>query len=163
MRQIKASEYDKERHETHRALSVKQPYAGLLVEEAYREHGMVYAMKSIEVRRSKLTYRGDVVICSSAEPVLEGQLSGACLGIVEIYGCKKVEEFTEDDWRKTCIPKEKRPATGYGWLMRNPRRVIEFPVKGQLSLWTLYHEGSLIEYPRVVTLDDKAWENIKRN
>lgn len=146
---------------THKALSVKQPYASLLVEPAYRQEGQEYARKSIEVRSQNIHYRGDVVICSTSRPALEGLMTSCCLGIVELYGVKPLSEFTDDDWRHTCIEPAKRPKEGYGWLMRNPRRVIEFPVKGQLGLWNLHHIGELIEYPRIVRLDDRAWENIK--
>ena len=164
--QYKNSEYDKTKHDRWRALTVKQPYANDLVTKASEdENGMTYAVKTIEVRSKCTSYRGDVMICSSAKPVYPGMESGVTLGLVELYDVKPVSEFTEDDWDSTRIPIEKRKkiTKGYGWLMRNPRRVVEYPVKGQLGIFNLvYTKGEIVQYPRKVELDEKGWEEIRQ-
>ena len=133
--QFNSKEYDPEKHDRWRALTVKQPYANDLVAEAYKdENGIVYGEKTIEVRSKNTSYRGDVLICSAASPVYPGMESGVTLGLVELYDVKPIKEFTPEDWENTRIPKEKRAkiTKGFGWMMRNPRRVVEMPIKGQL-------------------------------
>lgn len=152
--QYNRNEYNPELHDKFRALTVKQPYAQDLVE----------GRKTIEVRSTRTTYRGDLLICSSATPVYPKMMSGVTLGFVELYDCKPISEFTAEDWEATRIPHERRKqiTKGYGWLMRNPRRVIEYPIKGQLGICHLvYTKGDIMEYPRNVILDKKAWDDLK--
>lgn len=164
--QFNSKEYDPEKHDRWRALTVKQPYANDLVTAAYKdENGVVYGRKSIEVRSKKTSYRGDVLICSSANPVYPGMESGVTLGLVELYDIKPIKDFTPDDWENTRIPQEKREkiTRGFGWLMRNPRRVIEMPIKGQLGIYNLvYTKGEIIEYPIQVVIDKISWEKIQK-
>lgn len=164
--QFNSKEYDPEKHDRWRALTVKQPYANDLVTAAYKdENGVVYGRKSIEVRSKKTSYRGDVLICSSAKPVYPGMESGVTLGLVELYDVKPIKEFTPEDWENTRIPKEKRAkiTKGFGWMMRNPRRVVEMPIKGQLGIYNLvYTKGEIIQYPRKMVIDKKSWEQIKK-
>lgn len=164
--QFNSKEYDPEKHDRWRALTVKQPYANDLVTAAYKdENGVVYGRKSIEVRSKKTSYRGDVLICSSAKPVYPGMESGVTLGLVELYDVKPIKDFTPEDWENTRIPKEKREkiTKGFGWLMRNPRRVVEMPIKGQLGIYNLvYTKGEIIQYPRKMVIDKKSWEQIKK-
>lgn len=163
--QFDNKKYDAAYHDKFRALTVKQPYAGDLVTAAYTDDdGHVMAIKTIEVRSKNTQYRGDLLICSSKSPVLPGRESGVTLGFVELYDVKPVSEFTPEDWENTRIPKDKRKeiTMGCGWLMRNPRRVVEYPVKGQLGIYNLvYTKGEIIEYPRKVVIDKKSWEQIK--
>lgn len=164
--QFNSKEYDPEKHDRWRALTVKQPYANDLVTAAYKdENGVVYGRKSIEVRSKKTSYRGDVLICSSAKPVYPGMESGVTLGLVELYDVKPIKYFTPEDWENTRIPKEKREkiTKGFGWLMRNPIRVVEMPIKGQLGIYNLvYTKGEIIQYPRKMVIDKKSWEQIKK-
>lgn len=164
--QIDRNKYNPVEHDSFRALTVKQPYAENLVTPAYKdEDGIIYGVKTIEVRSKRTQYRGDLLICSSASPVLPGMLSGVTLGFVELYDIKPIEEFTEEDWENTRIPKEKREKIthGYGWLMRNPRRVIEYPIKGQLGIYNLYYtKGEIMQYPQIVELDKAGWEQIQK-
>lgn len=164
--QYSDKDYNPEKHDRWRALTVKQPYANDLVTAAYKdENGVVYGRKSIEVRSKKTSYRGDVLICSSAKPVYPGMESGVTLGLVELYDVKPIKEFTPEDWENTRIPKEKRAkiTKGFGWMMRNPRRVVEMPIKGQLGIYNLvYTKGEIIQYPRKMVIDKKSWEQIKK-
>lgn len=164
--QYSNKDYNPEKHDRWRALTVKQPYANDLVTAAYKdENGVVYGRKSIEVRSKKTSYRGDVLICSSAKPVYPGMESGVTLGLVELYDVKPIKEFTPEDWENTRIPKEKRAkiTKGFGWMMRNPRRVVEMPIKGQLGIYNLvYTKGEIIQYPRKMVIDKKSWEQIKK-
>lgn len=163
--QYKFEEYDPEKHDKFRALTVKQPYADMLIKPAYRDKdGVVYPVKQIEVRSKNTNYRGDILVCSSATPVIPGKESGATIGFVEVYAVKPVSEFTNEDWAATCIPvkEQDRYKNCYGWLLRNPRKVIEMPVKGQLGIYNLvYTKGDIIEYPTECHIDKQGWRIIQ--
>ena len=162
--QIDKKDYNAELHDVFKALTVKQPYADLLTRIVGRsESGEYIAEKTIEVRTRNTPYRGDLLICSSAKPVLDGHESGVTCGLVELYGTKPVEEFTPEDWAATCIPEEERPRKGWGWLMRNPRRVVEMPVKGQLGLYDIIvPKDDITPYPRAMEIGSDGWKIIKR-
>ena len=148
--QIDRKDYNPEQHDVFKALSVKQPWADLLTCVSFRdESGEYHAEKTIEVRTRNTNYRGDLLICASAKPELPGRLSGVTCGFVELYDTKPVEEFTPEDWAATCIPEDQRPRTGYGWMVRNPRRVVEMPIKGALGVYNLIvPKDDITEYPR---------------
>lgn len=164
--QYSNKDYNSKKHDRWRALTVKQPYANDLVTVAYNdENGIVYGAKTIEFRSKNTSYRGDVLICSAASPVYPGMESGVTLGLVELYDVKPIKEFTPEDWENTRIPKEKRAkiTKGFGWMMRNPRRVVEMPIKGQLGIYNLiYTKGEIIQYPQRMVIDKKSWEQIKK-
>lgn len=162
--QIDRKKYDPEQHDVYKALSVKQPYADLLTRVVYRDDkGQYHAEKTIEVRSRNTSYRGDLLVCSSAKPNIPGRLSGVICGFVELYDTKPVEEFTPEDWAATCIPEKDRPRKGYGWLMRNPRRVVEMPIKGQLGVYNLIvPKDDITEYPRSMALGPDGWEMIRQ-
>ena len=162
--QIERKDFNPDQHDVYKALTVKQPYADLLTCVAFRdESGECHAAKTIEVRTRNINYRGDLLICSSAKPVIPGRESGVTCGFVELYGVKPVEEFTPEDWAATCIPENERPRKGFGWLMRNPRRVVEMPVKGQLGLYNIIvPKGDITEYPRNMQIGTDGWNIIQR-
>lgn len=162
--QIDKKDFNPDQHDVFKALSVKQPFADLLTRVVYRDdNGEYHAEKTIEVRSRDTKYRGDILVCSSSKPELTGRLSGVTCGFVELYGTKPVEDFTAEDWAATCIPEQDRPRTGHGWLMRNPRRVVEMPIKGQLGVYNLIvPKGDITEYPREMALGTEGWKLIKR-
>jgi len=159
--QFEIKQFNKEKHDRWKALTVKQPYATDLVTVAYKESETVeIGVKSIEVRSKNTHYRGDVMICSSASPVLHGLESGVCLGLVNLYDVKLCKDFTPEDWENTRIPEaeQHKYKKCFGWMMRNPRRVIEYPVKGQLGLFHLvYTIDTITEYPRTVVMDKAGY------
>lgn len=163
--QFTNKDFNPAQHDCWRALTVKNPYATQLVTAAYKDNGVVYGEKCIEVRSKNTPYRGDLMICSSANPVIPGYESGVTLGLVELYDVKPIKDFTPEDWENTRIPSEKRKniTKGFGWLMRNPRRVVEFPIKGQLGIYNLvYTKGVITEYPTVVVIDKESYELLNK-
>ena len=156
----------KELEQEYRCLSVKQPFATMLVRPTWRaEDGTLMGEKSIELRSKSTKYRGDVLICASKKPEVAGMKSGCALGLVELYDVKPVSEFTEEDWQATCIrPEERGNFRGeYGWLMRNPRRVIEVPISGKLGLFQAkFPADTIIEYPRAMMMDAEGWAVVRR-
>lgn len=162
--QIDKKDYNPNQHDVFKALTVKQPYADLLTRVVFRdENGDYHAEKTIEVRSRNTNYRGDLLVCSSAKPVIPGRLSGVTCGFVELYDVKPIEDFSPEDWAATCIPEKNRPAKGWGWLMRNPRRVVEMPIKGNLGIYNLIvPKGDITEYPRNVILGREGWASLCR-
>lgn len=157
--QFKTTEYNADEHDRWRALTVKQPYATNLVTVESKGGEHEFALKSIEVRSKKTSYRGELMICSAASPEIYGLESGVTLGIVELYDVKPVKKFTPDDWENTTIPENERHRykNGWGWMMRNPRRVVEHPVKGQLGIYNLvYSKDLIVEYPRAMVIDKES-------
>lgn len=163
--QFNSKDYNPAQHDRWRALTVKNPYATQLVTAAYEMDGIIYGEKTIEVRSKNTPYRGDLMVCSSANPVIAGYESGVTLGLVELYAVKPVAMFTPEDWAQTRIPEEKRKyiTKGFGWMMRNPRRVVEFPIKGQLGIYNLvYTKGVITEYPRALVMDKEGYELLNK-
>ena len=163
--QIDRKDYNPDQHDVFKALSVKQPYADLLTRVVFRdENGEYHAAKTIEVRTRNTNYRGDLLVCSSAKPVDPwGRYpAGVTCGFVELYDVKPIEDFTPEDWAATCIPEQERPRKGYGWMMRNPRRVVEKPIRGQLGVYNLIvPKGDITEYPREMALGPDGWDMLK--
>ena len=161
--QIDRKDYNPDKHDVYRALTVKQPYADLMTRAVFLdEYGKYHAEKTIEVRSRNTNYRGDLLICSSAKPFSFVHSAGVTCGFVELYDVKPVEDFTPEDWKATCIPENERPKKGFGWLLRNPRRVVEMPIKGQLGIYNLIvPKGDITEYPRDVAIGKKGWAVIQ--
>ena len=164
--QIDKKDYDPTQHAVYKALTVKQPFADLLTRVAFRDvNGEYHAEKSIELRTRNIKYRGDLLICSSKSPEIPGRMSGVTCGFVELYDVKPIEDFTAQDWADTCIPEPERHKyrKGYGWMMRNPRRVVEMPIVGQLGLYNIIvPKDDITEYPRAMVLDADGWEIVNR-
>lgn len=162
--QYSNKEFNPKIHDRFKALTVKQPYASALVEFSRHEPNGRFAKKCIEVRSRATSYRGDLLICSSAKPEIAGLMSAATMGFVELYDVKPVSEFTPEDWENTRISEERRKLIkgGFGWLMRNPRRVVEFPVKGQLGIYNMvYTKGHIFQYPENVFLDKESYDILR--
>lgn len=164
--QYDKKEYNPEEHDKFMAIVVKQPFASDLVTVGYMESkGTTYGVKSIEVRGCNTSYRGPVLICSTENPKIPGYECGATLGIAELYDVKHVSYFTDYHWDRTRVPKNKRKSinSGYGWMLRNPKRVIEYPVKVKRGIrYIVFEKGEILKYPNSVELDRKGWEIIKK-
>ncbi len=136
--QYKTKEYDQNLHDKFKALSVKQPHASRIAN----------GVKTIELRKQNTSYRGNLLICSSAKPVIEGMGSGCSLCFVELYDVKKVSELTETEKLLTRVDADLMQEYQYAWFLRNPEKVIEFPVKNQLGIYNLvYTKDCIITYP----------------
>ena len=103
-----------------KAISLKQPWANLVAS----------GKKTIETRKWKTPYRGDVVICSSKKPSIEP--AGYALCVVELYD---IEPMKKEHEAKACI---KIYPGAYSWFLRNIRPLVPpIPVKGKLGLYNL--------------------------
>jgi len=164
--QFSFKDYDPALHDKYKAITVKQPYADLLLQvEDVFHGGITYAKKSIEVRHISTGYRGDILVCSSKNPNYFGKSCGTTIGFVELYDVKPVSEFTELDWLQTRIAPNERGdyQGGFGWYVRNPRRVVEMPSRGQLGIYNFVcTKGEIIEYPRAIMIDAEAREQFRK-
>lgn len=126
--QHKKEDYNENLHEMKKALTVKNPYAEWIAQ----------GVKKIEVRSKNTNYRGELVICSSQKPEIQEMQSGCILAIVDLYKTKPLEDLTAEEWELTKIPvSERKGLTGYGWFLKDPNRIVEYPVKGHLGIWNL--------------------------
>ena len=113
------------------ALSVRQPFASLIIT----------GKKTIEWRAKPFKYRGDLIICASANPkkkTTTGQPlpTGAAIGIVAVIDCRLM---TKQDLAAACcldyLEYIYGPPTGYAWILENPREAEPVPVKGIVAPW----------------------------
>ena len=141
--QHKNEDYEPTLHDRFKALSVKQPYAGMIAS----------GEKTIEVRTKPTKYRGELLIYASKDGKADGIPGYGCtLAFVELYACRPLSELTAEEWKNTKLTgieaSRAKEKGGFAWFLRNPRRVIEYPVKGQLGIFNLvYDKGEIMEYP----------------
>jgi ASCH domain len=129
---------------THYALSLKQPWAALLV------HGL----KSIEVRRWATARRGPVLIhaarISDPRPEAWAQVPpelreaarqvGGVIGAADLTGVKayrSVEAFVADGARHLNDPSWFQPPRLYGFLFANPRLLPFRAYKGNVRFFSV--------------------------
>ena len=109
-----------------KAISVQQPHADNLVD----------GPKKMEVRSWRTHYRGPLLVCAGARPVLPGRLSRHAIGIVNVVDCRRMK------------PEDAEPAmTDYEpdlwvWIVAEARRIDAFPVKGKLGFFEVELPGS---------------------
>lgn len=88
--------------------------------------------KTIECRTWKTTYRGDIIICSSAEK-MKNCISGHALVVAELVDCVP---FKKEHLGQAAM--EKMPnGKCYAWLFKNVRMIYPVPVKGKRGLFDL--------------------------
>ena len=102
----------------YKAISLKQPWANLVAN----------GKKTIETRKWKTNYRGDLVICSSKKPGIHP--AGYALCIAELY---HIEPMKKSQEKKACI---KVYPGAYSWFLRNLHPINPpIPVKGKLGIF----------------------------
>lgn len=114
-----------------KAISIQQPYA----------HWILCGEKEYEYRTWSTDHRGDLLICSSANPKIEDTIPGHALCIVNVTDVIKV---TRKNYRDVDL--DEPPARGeklYAWKLEDVRVIKPFPVKGKLNFY--YIDDNLIE------------------
>lgn len=113
-----------------KAISVQQPFA----------HWILCGEKNYEYRTWSTDHRGDLLICSSANPKIEGTIPGHALCVVNVTD---VIQVTKKNYRE--LELDEPPACGeklFAWKLENIRIVDPFPVKGKLNFY--YVDDALI-------------------
>ena len=113
-----------------KALSIRQPFA----------HLIMIGEKSFEFRTWQTDYRGDLLICASANPKIENTIPGHALCVANL---EEVYELGESNYESFGLDEEPE-GTMYAWYLTNIRLINPFPVKGKLHLFDV--EDDLIEY-----------------
>lgn len=133
-----------------KALSVHPAYAMKIVG----------GQKTIECRSWKTDYRGDIVICSTAKK-FAGTIPGHAIGVVELAD---IRPFTRADLDAALMLKKEYQEKMYAWILKNPRFIVPFAVKGKLSLWNCDHDIEIIPEPKTEEEDkanfDKYWRDL---
>lgn len=113
-----------------KAISIQQPFA----------HWILVGEKEYEYRTWSTDHRGDLLICSSANPKIEDTIPGHALCIVNVTD---VIQVTKKNYLELGL--DEAPATGeklFAWKLEDVRVVNPFPVKGKLNFY--YVDDSLI-------------------
>lgn len=101
-----------------KALTVR-PFEGMAI---------MFGDKTAECRSKNISYRGDVVICTSALK-LKGTIPSHALCIVKIVDCVP---FTKDHLDAAMM--QAVPDNHYAWILDNVRIIAPIKIKGFLSL-----------------------------
>lgn len=112
-----------------KALTIHPAYAMMIVG----------GQKTVECRTWKTSYRGDILICSSAKK-FAGTIPGHALGVVTL---KDIVPFTKKHIKPAMV--DEMIYDAYAWILENPRLIKPIPVKGKLSLWN-FDRDDMIEY-----------------
>lgn len=104
-----------------KALSVRNPYA----------HFIMVGEKEFEFRTWQTDYRGDLLICSSANPKIKNTIMGHALCVVKLH---EVFEVTKDNYKDFGLD-EKPDGKLYAWQLTDVRLIKPFPVKGKLNFF----------------------------
>ena len=112
-----------------KALSIRNPYA----------HFIMCGEKDIECRSWQTDYRGDLLICSSANPKIKNTICGHALCIVTL---ESIEPFTKEHLDGACMA-EMPDGKNNAWHLSNVRQIKPFPVKGKLNFFNV--DDNLIE------------------
>jgi len=105
----------------YKALSVKQPWASLIAT----------GEKTIETRTWPTSYRGELLICSSAKPRIAGKPAGVTMCLCRLVACRPM---TWRDEQAACC---ERYAGAYAWVLADIRPVEHVPVKGRLGIFEI--------------------------
>lgn len=100
-----------------RAISVRQPWANLIAS----------GRKTIETRTWPTRYRGELLIVSSARPMIEP--AGCALAIARLVDCRPM---TATDETAACC--ELYPGA-WSWVLEDIRPITPFPVRGRLGFY----------------------------
>ena len=133
-----------------KAISIQQPWAHLILTDE----------KQYEYRSWSTDYRGDLLVCSSANPKIEGTIPGHALCVVEITDVIAVNRRNYQQ-----VGLDEPPARGeklFAWKIENVRVVEPFPVKGKLHLYEVPDEMIHIFEENDETTDEEvqAWFDI---
>lgn len=119
---------------------------------------IVTGQKTVECRTWKTSYRGPVLICSSAKK-MHGSIPGHALGVVDLVD---VVPFAREHIAPSM--EDGMIYNAYAWILKNPRCIEPLPVKGKLSLWNFDQDEKIVYLPKPETEEEdkalgaKYWE-----
>ena len=110
-----------------KAISIRQPFA----------HLILCGEKEYEYRTWSTEHRGDLLVCSSANPKVEDTISGHALCVTDVI------KVTRKNYRDLGL--DEPPYRGeklFAWKLEDIRAIDPFPVKGKLNFY--YVDDDLI-------------------
>lgn len=133
----------------YKCLFIKQPFA-----DEFAKGRM-----TVHIMPRPIAYRGEVIICAEdGSGVRFGMYDGAWLAKAEIQDCIPVAQLTQAQIADSNIMGSGKK--GYGVILGNVRRLVEFPCHGRGFITKEINEDDLVEYPTLVQLDRKGYEMI---
>lgn len=111
-----------------KAISIRNPFA----------HFILCGEKTIECRSWQTNYRGDLLICSSANPKIKDTICGHAICVANLESIEAFEAKRLEDACMSEMPEGKH----FAWHLTNIRMIHPFPVKGKLNLYEV--DDSLI-------------------
>jgi hypothetical protein len=102
-----------------KAISIRQPWASLIAT----------GRKTIETRKWRTEYRGDILIVSSARPRIDDLPAGKAICICKIANCRAM---TIEDEAAACC---KIYDGTYSWILTDIRKIKPFNVRGKLRFF----------------------------
>ena len=102
-----------------KAISLKQPWANLVA----------CGYKTLETRTWTTSYRGELLICSSASGEIEP--TGCALALVNLVDCREMED---GDAEAACILRYPEAKV---FVLEDIRLLQPFPVRGSLNIYDL--------------------------
>ena len=112
-----------------KAISVRNPYA----------HAIMCGEKTVECRSWRTDYRGDLLICSSANPKIKGTICGHALCVARL---DSIEPFKKEHLYDAFLD-EMPEGKNYAWHLTDVRVIKPFAVKGKLNFFNI--DDELIE------------------
>ena len=114
----------------------------------YYAMGIFFLEKTVECRSWTTSYRGDILICSTAKKYTD-TIPGHALCVVNL---KDIVPMKKEHLKAAMMYEDEYSPDQYAWILDDVRIIKPFPVKGKLSLWTCDHE---IEYLKVTDSDEQ--------
>lgn len=109
---------------------------------------IVTGVKTVECRTWKTSYRGPILICSSAKKIKD-TIPGHALGVVDLVD---VVPFKREHIKPSM--EDEMIYNAYAWILENPRCIKPIPVKGKLSLWNFADEDKIEYLPKPQTPEE---------
>lgn len=114
-----------------KAISIRNPWAHMILCEE----------KPYEFRSWRTDYRGDLLICSSANPKVKNTIMGHALCVVRL---NDIIEVTAKNYRDFGLSRsDLSDGKLYAWQLTDVRAIKPVPVKGKLNFFNV--DDSLIE------------------
>lgn len=101
-----------------KALSVRNPWAQLIFQ----------CEKTFEYRTWKTNYRGDLLICSTANPKIKDTICGHAMCVVRL---NDIIEVTKDNYHEFEDDLTPDDIGIYAWQLTDLRYIQPFPIKGK--------------------------------
>lgn len=128
-----------------KAISIRNPWA----------YDIFCGKKVYEFRTWNTTHRGDLLICSSANPKIIGTFCGCALVVCNL---SNVTQVNLDNYKKFGVNKPKIGEKLYAWHLTDFRTIKPFKIKGKLNFYNV--DDNLIEYIDETNLTEEECEEI---